>query len=56
MDFIMRDKNYEEKEICTINNKNYYVTTRVTDNKLSKKELINLMVNYGIQELEEKEL
>lgn len=52
----MSDENYEEKEICTINNKNYYVIARVTENKLSKKELINLIVNYGIQELDEKEL
>lgn len=52
----MSDENYEEKEICTINNKNYYVITRVTNNKLSKKELINLIVSYGMQELYEKDL
>lgn len=52
----MSDENYEKKEICTINNKNYYVTTSVINNKLSKKELINLIVSYGIQELDEKHL
>lgn len=52
----MSDKNYGEKEICTINNKKYYVITKVSDDGLSKKELINLIVDYGIQELDEKEL
>ena len=52
----MNDENYEEKEICTINNKNYYVITKVSNDRLSKKELINLIVDYGIQELDEKEL
>ncbi len=36
----MSDKNYKKKEICTINNKNYYVTISVINNELSKKELI----------------
>ena len=39
-----------------VNNKKYYVITKVSEDKLSKKELINLIVNYGIQELDEKEL
>ena len=52
------DKNSEEeklekenKEIYTINNTEYTVISKKTENSLGKEKLIDLIVNYAIQEL-----
>ena len=50
------EDNIEEQEIYTIENKKYNVITRVTKQKLSKDNLINLIARYGIQELQSENL
>lgn len=50
------EDNIEEQEIYTIENKKYNVITRVTKQKLSKDNLIKLIVRYGIQELQSENL
>lgn len=51
----MDENHIEEKEIYTIDNKEYNVITRVTEQRLTKDSLIKLMARYGIQELQSKE-
>lgn len=41
----------EDKEIYTINNTEYTVISKKTENSLRKEKLIDLIVNYAIQEL-----
>ncbi len=41
----------EDKEIYTINNTEYTVISKKTENSLGKEKLIDLIVNYAIQEL-----
>lgn len=41
----------EDKEIYTINNTEYTVISKKTENSLEKEKLIDLIVNYAIQEL-----
>ena len=50
------EENIEEQEIYTIENKKYNVITRVTNQKLSKDNLIKLIAGYGIQELQSENL
>lgn len=50
------EDNIEEQEIYTIENKKYNVITRVTEQKLSKDNLIKLIARYGIQELQSENL
>ena len=52
---MMDEKHIEEQEIYTIDNKEYNVITRVTENKLTKDSLIKLIARYGIQELQSGE-
>ena len=51
----MNENNVEEKEIYTIDNKEYNVITIVTNSKLSKDSLVRLIARYGIQELQSEE-
>ena len=51
----MDENHIEEKEIYTIDNKEYNVITRVTEQKLTKDSLIKLIARYGIQELQSNE-
>lgn len=51
----MEDANIEERETYTIENKNYNVITRVTNQRLSKEKLVKLIAKYGIQELQSEE-
>ena len=44
----------EKRENYTIDNKEYNVIIRVTKERISKENLIKLIVNYGIQELQLK--
>ena len=46
--------NIEEKEIYTIDNKKYNVIVRVTNQRLSKDQMIKLIAKYGLQELRSK--
>ena len=41
----------EDKEIYTINNTEYTVISKKMENSLGKEKLIDLIVNYAIQEL-----
>lgn len=41
----------EDKEIYTINNTEYTVISKKTENSMGKEKLIDLIVNYAIQEL-----
>ncbi len=41
----------EDKEIYTINNTEYTVISKKIENSLGKEKLIDLIVNYAIQEL-----
>lgn len=41
----------EDKQIYTINNTEYTVISKKTENSLGKEKLIDLIVNYAIQEL-----
>ena len=41
----------EDKEIYTINNTEYTVISKKTENSLGKEKLIDLIGNYAIQEL-----
>ena len=41
----------EDKEIYTINNTEYTVISKTTENSMGKEKLIDLIVNYAIQEL-----
>ena len=50
----MEEEKCEKTEIYTIDNKNYNVITRVTNQKLSKENLIKLITRYGVQELQSK--
>lgn len=53
----MNNSSYiEEKEIIKINNKNFTVITRISENSLSKESLIKLIVEYAMRELEQEEL
>ena len=52
----MGEDNIEEREVYTIDNKEYNVITRVTKQKLSKDNLIKLIARYGIQELQSENL
>lgn len=45
----------EDKEIYTINNTEYTVISKKTENSLGKEKLIDLIVNYAIQELKHPE-
>ena len=45
----------EDKEIYTINNTEYTVISKKTENSLGKEKLIDLIVNYEIQELKHPE-
>lgn len=52
----MNNSSYiEEKEIIKINNKNFTVITRISENSLSKESLIKLIVEYAMRELEQEE-
>lgn len=46
--------NIEEKEIYTIDSKKYNVIVRVTNQRLSKDQMIKLIAKYGLQELKSK--
>jgi len=52
----MESNSSEKKEVYTIDNKNYNVITRVTNQKLSKENLIKLIARCGIQELQAEDL
>lgn len=52
----MNETYIEEKETYTIENKNYNVTTRVAQQRLSKESLIKLIAKYGMQELQTEDL
>ncbi len=52
----MEEEKCEKTEIYTIDNKNYNVITRVTNQKLSKENLIKLITRYGVQELQSENL
>ncbi len=52
----MEEEKCEKPEIYTIDNKNYNVITRVTNQRLSKENLIKLITRYGIQELQSENL
>lgn len=54
--FSMNETYIEEKETYTIENKNYNVTTRVAQQRLSKESLIKLIAKYGMQELQTEDL
>lgn len=41
----------EDKEIYIINNTEYTVISKKTENSMGKEKLIDLIVNYAIQEL-----
>ena len=45
----------EDKEIYTINNTEYTVISKKTENSMGKEKLIDLIVNYAIQELKHPE-
>ena len=45
----------EDKEIYTINNTEYTVISKKMENSLGKEKLIDLIVNYAIQELKHPE-
>lgn len=51
----MEENNIEEREIYTIDNKEYNVITRVAKQKITKESLIKLIARYGIQELQSKD-
>ncbi len=51
----MESKNNEKKEIYTVKGKNYTVIAKVTDEKLSKENLIKLIVQYGLEELQRED-
>ena len=45
----------EKKEKCTVKKKSYTVIEKVTDEKLSKENLIKLIVQYGLEELQRED-
>ena len=51
----MGEDNIEEREVYTIDNKEYNVITRVAKQKITKESLIKLIARYGIQELQSKD-
>ncbi len=51
----MESKNNEKKEIYTVKRKSYTVIAKVTDEKLSKENLIKLIVQYGLEELQRED-
>ncbi len=51
----MESKNNEKKEKCTVKKKSYTVIEKVTDEKLSKENLIKLIVQYGLEELQRED-
>ena len=53
--FNMESKNHEKKEIYTVKRKSYTVIAKVTDEKLSKENLIKLIVQYGLEELQRED-
>lgn len=53
--FNMESKNNEKKEIYTVKRKSYTVIAKVTDEKLSKENLIKLIVQYGLEELQRED-
>lgn len=51
----MKENDIEEREVYTIDNKEYNVITRVTDTKLTKDSLVKLIARYGLQEIQSNE-
>lgn len=49
-------RHIKDKEIVKINNKEFLVTTSITEKSLSKESLIKLIVEYAMRELEQEEL
>ncbi len=49
----MKKTHIEEKETIIVNNKEYSVITKISENALPRKSLIKLSVDYAIQNLEE---
>lgn len=51
----MESKNNEKKEIYTVKGKSYTVITKVTEEKISKEDLIKLIVQYGLEKLQRED-
>lgn len=49
----MENANIEEKEIYEVNNKEYTVITKVSNDVLNKESLKKLICNYAMKELQE---
>lgn len=51
----MNNFNIEEKEIYRVDNKEFIVTTKISDNCLNKDKLIKLIARYAMQELKQED-
>lgn len=52
----MDEMSIQEQETYTINNKNYNVIVKYTKQKVSREKLIDLIIEYGREVLEDMEV